>query len=246
MSRFEYKYYIPNIYLDDLRRSFLPYLKYDVYTAHKERKEYTVRSIYMDSPGMLTYFQKLDGHKERLKFRIRGYNQELENSVVFMEIKRKNVDQVSKDRIKIHFRDVENFLSTNDYSLLPNYSSRVLHESSGVRSFLYYLNLHQLKPTVLITYDREAFECIFGSGVRITFDKNIRSKPTKKYSDLFTDKDLVPSLKEYFVLEIKFHKSVPNWLPGAMKKYDVFRDSASKYVMGIESTFQHTFLKYLS
>lgn len=246
MSRFEYKYYIPNIYLDDLRRSFRPYLKHDAYTTLREKKEYMVRSIYLDSPNMLTYYQKLDGHKERLKFRVRGYNEKLENSVVFMEIKRKNIDQVWKDRIKILYRDVENFISTNDYTLLPNYSSSVLHENSGIRSFLYYYNLHQLTPSVLITYDREAFECIFGSGLRITFDKNIKSKSVKNYSELFTDKNLIASLKEYFVLEIKFQKAIPNWLPGALNKFDVFRDSASKYVMGIESTFQHTFLKYLS
>jgi hypothetical protein len=245
MSRFEYKYYIPNIYLDELRRDFMPYLKYDQYMNLSGKKEYTVRSIYMDSPNLLTYYQKVDGHKERNKFRIRGYDKKVENSLVFVEIKRKDVDQVSKDRIKLLYRDLEKFMQTNDYSLLPNYSSSVMHQREGIRNFLYYYNLYQLEPTVLIIYDREAFECPFGSGLRVTFDKNIRAKATKTFQELYTNENLTNSLKDYFVLEIKFHKSIPNWLPAAMRKYDAFRDSASKYMMSIESTSLNTFFKYL-
>ncbi|MDP4190332.1 MAG: polyphosphate polymerase domain-containing protein [Bacteroidota bacterium] len=246
MARLEYKYYIPELYLDELRHDILPFLVYDSFTLLRPNKEYTVRSIYLDSPQLHTYQEKLIGTKERHKYRIRGYNEQSDSSIVFLEIKRKDIEFVSKDRAKLLYSDLDKFLDTKDNSLLncPD-NERELHKSAA-RNFLYYYYLYQLRPAVIVTYEREAFECKFNTGLRVTFDKNIRSRPANSFTTLFGDEGMVASLKNYFVLEIKYHKIVPGWLPKVMSKYNVFRDSASKYMMSIDASYNHNYLNSLN
>jgi hypothetical protein len=49
--------------------------------------EYTVRSVYFDSP-QFNATTKIDGVRPQ-KFRIRGYNLQQEDSLTFLEIKRR-------------------------------------------------------------------------------------------------------------------------------------------------------------
>ena len=118
MPRLEYKYYLPVDYIDDFRRDILPFLNYDKYMLGLPKKEYTVRSIYMDSPCLITFCEKESGLVIRNKYRIRGYNFQSDDSIVFLEIKRKKVDYVSKNRAKLYYRDLNKFLETKDFSLL--------------------------------------------------------------------------------------------------------------------------------
>lgn len=245
MQRLEYKYYIPEKHLASLRADVLPYLNHDIYAKNRPNYEYTVRSVYLDSNKLHTYHEKLAGIKERCKFRIRSYNQPAEDSIAFVEIKRKDEDFISKDRSKVLYKNVESFLETKDFSLLVGSRRDQTNRETSARNFLYYHSLYQLKPTVVITYEREAFECKYGTGLRITFDKHIRARATNSYDELFVDEKMKPALINFFILEIKFHKIVPNWLPRVMNNYDVFRDSASKYVMSIDVT-NNTILKYLN
>ena len=234
MARLEYKYYMPNEYLDDLRYDIQPFLVPDIFMKDRLEKEYTVRSIYLDTFELSSYYEKLAGIKVRNKFRIRGYNQRADDSIVFLEIKRKDADYISKDRAPLYFTDLKKFLDTKDFSLIHSLKNDSLKRKQHAGNFVYYYLLKNLKPYINVVYDREAFECKFGSGLRITFDKNIRTTPTESFDNLFEENNMVTSLKKYFVLEVKFNHIVPSWLPAVMKKYNVFRDSASKYVMSVD------------
>ena len=235
MARLEYKYFIPFESIDNLRNDILPYLTGDNFSKDLPNNEYTVRSIYLDSPGMLTYFEKIDGVKKRNKFRIRGYNEKQDDSIVFLEIKRKDVDYVSKDRVPVLYKDLNEFLKTKDNTLIKTFRRDFADTQSSVRNFFYYYYLHSLKPVVVVTYEREAYECKFGSGLRITFDKNIRTKNTNSFSDLFDDNEMTLLFNDCFVLEVKYGSLLPAWLPMVMKKYDVCRKSISKYSTSIDT-----------
>ena len=89
LYRKEYKYLVPNDLLPDLRRALKPFLSLDDFAMQRDKKEYTVRSIYYDTKTLEFYFEKIEGYKIRKKIRIRGYNQLLGEKVVFLEIKRK-------------------------------------------------------------------------------------------------------------------------------------------------------------
>lgn len=244
MGRLEYKYYIHRDRLDSLRRDILPFLCYDRYIESQDKPEYTVRSVYLDSHSFVTYKEKLSGDRDRNKYRIRGYNELTDDSTVFLEIKRKEVGHISKDRALIYYRDLEEFLSTKDYSLLIN-SGEDAKKFICARNFLYYFLYHNLRPVSVITYEREAFECKFGSGLRITFDKNVRTRITNTYTDLFSERNMISTFKDKIVLEIKFNDIVPGWLPSIMKKYNILHDSISKYSGSIDVSYKHNYNKYL-
>lgn len=246
MARLEYKYYIPLESLDSLRKDILPFLEHDYFSKIMPKNEYTVRSIYLDSPRLTTYYEKEAGVMMRNKYRIRGYNQPSDKSLIFAEIKRKNRDFISKDRVPLLYRNLEEFLCTKNFSLIYGCDYDKIQKELSANTFFYYYNLLNLRPAVVITYEREAYECKFGSGLRITFDKNIRALNTNSFSNLFDDGTTMESFRNYFVLEIKYHKVVPGWLPVVMKKYDLFREAISKYAMSIDAVKDGAALNHLN
>lgn len=241
MARLEYKYYIPEKYLDSLRRDISPFLLNDKYAEARDKKEYTVRSIYLDSYMMHTYHEKVIGLLNRHKYRIRGYDEQRDDSIVFLEIKRKNYDYITKDRTKILYSNLQPYLQSRCSDLLYGCEEEKKLPGHEVNNFMYYYLLYSLTPTALINYEREAFECRYGTGLRITFDKNIRSRAVNSISELYINERMIPATKGYFVLEVKFHQVIPGWLPTILGNYNVFRDSASKYTMGIDCSYPQKF-----
>ncbi len=57
---------------------------------------------------------------------------------------------------------------------------------------------------MLVVYEREAYHGDFDPGVRITFDKNIRSYIYPDLSDMFKKRDLKHLFKNHFILEVKY------------------------------------------
>ncbi len=97
MLRFEYKYFVPYEKLDRLRTMIQPFMQVDKH-AGESGGEYTVRSIYFDTPDMECYSQKREGVKRRNKVRLRGYNIGDDWNTVFFEIKKKVDEPLFKNR----------------------------------------------------------------------------------------------------------------------------------------------------
>ncbi len=81
--RLEYKYIVPSNKLESLRNALLPFVQYDPYSNIRGDKQYTVKSIYLDSRNLKDYRDKIDGVYKRKKVRIRGYNDVHDNSTLF-------------------------------------------------------------------------------------------------------------------------------------------------------------------
>ncbi|MDP3683293.1 MAG: VTC domain-containing protein, partial [Ignavibacteria bacterium] len=110
VSRLEYKYLVPEKLLPKIRTMVLAYMKYDPYAEIRPHKDYTVRSIYLETADLLCYREKYEGYKIRNKYRIRVYNESRVDSSVFLEIKRKNENFISKDRAKLYLKDLQSLL----------------------------------------------------------------------------------------------------------------------------------------
>jgi len=230
MQRIEYKYLVPVEKLENLRNEISPYLNYDPHTASQPDKEYTVRSIYLDTPSLKSYYEKIAGLKIRNKFRIRGYNSVDENSYTFLEIKRKDAEYVSKDRALLLFKKVNDFLLSSDI----DESDFQNGQYKSAKNFLYYFNGYGLQPVVLVVYEREAFTCALGSNLRVTFDKNLRSSLVHSTDMLFSEEKWKRSLVNFFVLEIKYYKVLPYWVPQVINKYKLQREAISKYTICVD------------
>jgi SPX domain protein involved in polyphosphate accumulation len=233
--RFEYKFLIPISIFEQIKNEMLPFLTLNDYAALRANEEYTVRSIYFDTLLWKYYFEKIEGIKVRKKLRIRGYNNATDNTIVYLEIKRKNENLTSKNRFPILYTSLTSLFEPG--SLDDCLKSYVLNNQDlkDLKSFLYYYINDSLRPTMLITYERKPYYYNFDKELTITFDRNLRYLNSAKISDLFEEESLVWALRNKVIIEVKFTHSYPLWLRDILSKYSLQRLALSKYILCIDS-----------
>jgi hypothetical protein len=219
--------------LEALREAMLNFVDIDSNTPEADDfGQYTVRSIYFDTYKLDYYYEKRMGIKLRKKIRIRSYNElsdyEDQNPPVFLEVKRKTENFISKNRSKVDWNDLEKLLSTGDIeTYVHGDGSNGDHDDA--RRFMYHYKSRSLQPVILIAYEREAFFSKFDPYFRVSLDKNLRSMAFPKLTDLFASKGLNQSFYNYFVLEIKFTGAFPSWMADILFRFMYTREAVSKY-----------------
>lgn len=234
-SRYEYKYLVNNNLIDKIRADLLPYMEIDDFAKKHSDGQYTVRSIYYDSPKFECYKEKYDGVKIRNKYRIRGYDTLSGKSIAFLEIKHKDTNCISKSRAPMYFSNVAKSLYSSqmeDYTL--SFSGNGA-EKKDAKKFQYYYYLKKLHPAVLVIYDREAFWGKFDKSLRLTFDKNLRSVIFPSLNMLYNEERAKITMRNNFILEIKFFGTLPLWIKALVSKYQLDRRALSKYTMSLET-----------
>lgn len=235
-GRLEYKFLVPNAHLDEFRDAVLPYMENDPYGESPGSSEYTVRSIYYDTPRFACYLEKLDGLEVRQKYRIRGYGRPHEKSLVFLEIKMKRGSMVGKHRAPLLHTRLDAFLAAPDLDRDIVTTRQIRHAREGARRFMYYYYRYCLRPTVLVAYDREAYFGRFDPSLRITFDKKVRGAPYPALADLYREDGLQVAVPGHFVLEIKFFRgALPVWVSSLIRRYGLKRMSVSKYTICMDA-----------
>ncbi|MDK9700115.1 MAG: polyphosphate polymerase domain-containing protein [bacterium] len=230
--RKEYKYYVPWYSIDALRERILLHMDYDPFCLEMSDRMYHVRSIYYDTPHYLFYYEKLAGIKIRKKLRIRTYNELTDNSPAFLEIKRKFDNYIFKDRVRIPLAEATNLLAGKSVVIgeKANNSSRV-----ALNKFVYLINNLNLRSSILVTYEREAFVGRENPTVRATFDKNVRSYPQPALEEIFREQDLTTFASQNFILELKFYDRMPYWARQIVRDFRLHLQSISKYCNCLET-----------
>jgi hypothetical protein len=229
-GRIEYKYLAPMSRIDEIRADIMPYLVPDPFSEAAMGGEYTVRSIYYDTRDFTCYQEKDAGVMIRNKFRIRGYGIPNDDSLAFLEIKKRCDCVIAKNRAPLRVRDLEAFFADPDIDryILPLGNT---HRSrDDARRFLYYYYRMALRPAVLVVYDREAFSGRFNPSLRVTFDKRLRGRLAPRLHELHDRDRLTAVMQDSFVFEIKFfRRSLPQWAADVILRYQLPRLALSKY-----------------
>jgi len=240
MERIENKYLLPAPRVESLRDALSPYLRWDKYSEEREDKNYTVKSIYFDTSRLDFYQEKLSGLKRRKKLRIRGYNEPSPESQVFLEIKRKNGQLISKNRAPLLYRHLSDLMLENGVEayILPDCDGQNM---SNARGFLFYMRTMHLIPTIKIFYEREAHYARTNPYMRITLDSNLRSSLQVGLGKLFEDRNMIYALPNLTILEIKTSGGYPDWLQKILARFDLQLQAVSKYTncMDTHSRFEH-------
>lgn len=231
--RTEYKYLVPMNKLILLRNAIGNYTQRDFY--HLGNKDYTVRSIYFDTSNLKFYHEKLDGIKERKKLRIRGYNQLSDDSIIFLEIKRKNENYISKNRSPLFLNDLNNLFESKDLNSYIIETENYEQAIEDGRKFFHYMSKMSLHPVILIVYEREAYFSKFTDELRITFDKNLRYMLFPDINDFGSEGKMNFVMPSNFILEVKFSGGLPRWLHKIISGMSLSRLALSKYTMCIEN-----------
>lgn len=174
---------------------------------------------------------------DRVKLRVRGYNELEPKEFVVLEVKKKKGNRILKHRTMVPYSQLAYVLQTGDVAscmaLRKNQTTEQALDESG-RFFFHYKKRNQ-QPTVLVTYEREAFHGLLNPGIRITFDKNIRSKIYPDLSELYAENDMRLIFKNHFILEIKyFEDNMPGWIKPVIYEFKLRTDALSKYALGYE------------
>jgi hypothetical protein len=231
--RREYKYLVLHRDLEKLRERILPFVDVDNFAS--EGNQYTVRSIYFDSSSLKFYNEKIDGIKIRKKLRVRGYNKKADESIVFLEIKRKYENHINKNRSALKYYNLNDLLETKDlesYCLTENGFQNSI--ADGER-FLHHVHKSSLKPIVLIVYEREAYFSKFDTSLRLTFDKNLRYLLFPSLDRLYSEEDMQYPMPKNFIFEIKFSRGFPRWLQSILRDLNISRMALSKYTISLDN-----------
>lgn len=234
-GRLEYKYVVPKSMVDDLRAALRPYVRHDGFCLTRPDRQYTVRSIYYDDRRFHCYDEKFDGFRLKKKLRIRGYNAESPDNTVFLEIKRKQEDFISKSRAPVRWDRIREVFPGYGAGTGPLPFEPGSREAEAAGRFLYNYYRRRMLPAVLVVYEREAFHGRFDPMLRLTFDKNVRSRLYPELRSLYCDRDTRFLIPGHFIFEVKFFMHLPRWVRDVVRSLDLQRQAFSKFSTGIET-----------
>ena len=223
--RHEIKFIIDNSDIPILKKKLSLFMKKD---EHYDG-EYFIRSLYFDDIYKSAYHDKIDGIKDRKKYRIRAYNHD--KSYISLELKGKNNMLSYKKKCVISY-DEYNYLIKKEYNKIQ------VNDRELLSNFIFDLKTKNLVPIILVDYYRDAYT-YESQDVRITFDSNIRSG--RFNDDLFSDKIFTEKVFDdnSMVLEVKFNDRIPSFINDIIKSTKLVKIQISKYALCIERKESH-------
>ncbi len=212
-KRYELKYLITQEQKQLLLREMHHYVQQD---SHGQS---TILSLYFDTPDYLLIRRSIEKPKYKEKLRLRSYGVATGDTLVYMELKKKYDSVVYKRREAMPEKEAM------DYS-----QSHIAPRDTQIfREITYAMDSYTgLRPSMLLSYDREAYYAVDDHDFRITFDENV----------LWRDYDLdlckgiygEPCIGENLVLmEIKVASAIPLWLVHILNEQKIYKTSFSKY-----------------
>ncbi len=213
-QRFELKYILTRPQKEALLKVMEPYMKLDQYGR------VTIRNIYYDTPNYRLIRASIERPVYKEKLRLRSYRQLGPGEEAFVELKKKFKKVVYKRRLSMAFEKAVDWLHGNDTEQPPGQIGAEIH---------YFRDYYKdLRPTVFLSYEREAFYSLDGSEFRVTFDENILARPTDL--SLCSKVYGTPILPvELTLVELKAPGAIPLWLTDFLTENKIYKTSFSKY-----------------
>jgi hypothetical protein len=233
-SRFECKYLVTEEMATEIRRHVAPFVRPDYFTERSPGNRYPVHSLYLDTPRLELYETTCQGMKNRFKLRIRGYDGK-PDSPLFAEVKRKADRVILKRRALISRPDAMALLRGGR---VETSSTRANPEFAEFRSLAARLGA---RPTVGVSYLREAHEAVGAEPVRLTFDRALRNAaPDARRPFAFDHHDWDETPCDKVILELKYTDACPHWIEGLVQRFRLDRCSVAKYILCMDAFDERT------
>lgn len=213
-KRYELKYILSLEQKERLLDQIYPFIKIDKFGKS------TIRNLYFDTSNYRLIRRSIEKPVYKEKLRIRSYAQASDDSIVFVELKKKYEKVVYKRRLPLTEKEATQWLLENKPLKTPCQISEEID---------YFRNYYgDLLPTVFLSYDRTAYYARNGEDVRITFDSNIlcRREELSLKASVYGER-LLDENKE--LMEIKCSGGIPLWLTEALSREKLYKTSFSKY-----------------
>ena len=213
-KRYELKYLLTLEQKGRILEAMSPYMQFDKYGRT------TIRNIYFDTDNYRLIRRSIEKPAYKEKLRIRSYSQATADSTVFVELKKKYEKVVYKRRLPLREVDAMSWVCRENPCPVNTQISREID---------YFIDFYgKLKPTVFLSYEREAYYDKGGGDFRVTFDDNILCRQTDV--NLCSTTYGTPILPEGKVLmELKCSGGIPLWMVEVLSRERIYKTSFSKY-----------------
>ncbi len=213
-KRHELKYSLTKQQYKQLCRCMEKYMLLDRYGRHK------ISNVYFDTDNFSIIRHSIEKPKYKEKLRLRVYGQPDDNTVSFIELKKKFNGVVYKRRLQSTQLNAMSYLC----------SKAELEDTSQIKKEVdYFKGVHSsLSPSIYLSYEREAYYSPDDENFRITFDFNIKMRDVD-ISPYESNKDVNILPDDTVVLEVKTVKGLPFWFVEFLGKNGLYKTSFSKY-----------------
>jgi len=244
IERREYKFLVDRRTAAALRAAIQPFCRIDPFAATNPNRSYTVETLYLDTPGLTLFWGNDHEQLDRFKMRVRRYAKP--NSPVYLEVKRRYNDVISKSRGRLGANQWTALLEDPGAPIPPDLAS---YDRKAVERFLAYSRSLHVQPVTLVRYEREPYVSTIDDYGRVTFDTHVRARVIDRLS--FDDEDggswraldgavLQNTHESLVVLEMKFTNQVPLWMVNIARSIGLVRGAFSKYGTSIRAFYQPT------
>ena len=230
--RLEFKYRISESTALAVRDFIRDFLEVDRYASNQGGISYLVKSCYLDSRDLHTFWHTVKDSKDRYKLRIRTYGDDVD-APVFLEIKRRVNGMIVKSRARVRRDRISELLEGR----MPDVADVVQSDAQDLlvaERFVQLMGRIRATPTALVVYDREAWGTRDQTTYRLTIDRHVCVWPTTSPAlSPIPDTEPTRPFGETVILELKFSDIKPPWFRDLELVLGLQRTSAAKYCEGI-------------
>ena len=220
-NRYEIKFLLNRIQFEAMKRAIADKVVPDKFNVGD--KSYTICNIYYDTLDDELIRQSLSKPVYKEKLRLRSYGVPKADTPVFLEIKKKYNKIVNKRRTTI---DLESARLLTESQIRPENLEYLNPQVTD--EIMYFVRTYGIMPKAYIAYDRQAYSGIEDKDLRITFDKNIRTRRTELSLEA-GDYGRQLLNEGIWLMEIKCAGAMPMWLVKVLSENKIYKTSFSKY-----------------
>lgn len=216
-KRIESKYIVDVATFALLEKDLLKHMVADDYAKS------TITNIYFDNEHFEMIQDSIAKKNGREKIRMRVYDAKpTANSQAFLEIKKK------ENKVGFKYRLTSNPVSVTNYIEKGIADVTIKDETVTTELEMLRERYGTIKPKMYIYYDRVSYRGKEDRKVRLTIDKNL----------LYRDVDVAVTKGKFghplldpnkMIMEIKVPEALPDWLAALLDKYQIEKQSFSKY-----------------
>ncbi|MBO4847763.1 MAG: polyphosphate polymerase domain-containing protein [Clostridia bacterium] len=180
----------------------------------------TICNIYFDTPTHRVIRESIEKPKYKEKLRLRTYGVPTEDGLAFVELKKKLNGVVYKRRETMRYVDAMRMLVNRENPVRP---SQIVKEIEWLLE-----RYPDLRPAMVLCYDRTAYFGCEDPELRLTIDTNIRFR-THDFDLMLGPYGQVLLDENSYILELKITDAVPLWLSHIFDELRIYPGSYTKY-----------------
>lgn len=194
---------------------------------------YTVTSLYFDTPDYEYFLERIEGIKNRVKFRLRRYDDTREG---FAELKGRKGRRILKRRLPLSADDLA---AVARGGLAPLEAAAEEQRSLTAVLMLHEFVAREIAPSVITRYERAAYFLHTDPLVRVTLDTALVGwgedlAETFLAGDAATRLMVPPASEAPAILEVKVSGPIPAVIARALRRVGLVRTNISKYCLAVE------------